>query len=637
MKDVVQKSRALALVVMMVAGTVSAAEKFLWTELLAFDNTQADYGVAEYLGRMSVKPEGISFLIFDPELFHSHTDLTRDFEIGDLHCSYFARPWNEERPRQKWTAWQFRGLIAELKHHDVASYLSFFDMAPGKGNGWLKLFKATRKDVTWFDRHPEVGYRMKDGSRAKNVNPVEQFADGTDYADFFVPQMVRFLADYGFAGLHACDGFGHPRFSLDELDYSHLFPEATDRVALCRAHAVRHAAFIAKLAAALHAKGLKLYANTSWTRDPFEALYRYGVDYRLMGNAGLDGFVAEASATVLELEGWRFSAVSALDSCRAAFLLTGAAVDTPVVHLACVKDGMEQYNSLRDAPQRMTAEVVSLGNLLRGDRLLAPDVFWCLADGIAHEEWHRLDETWNLAKTPKRADGVRVVFSSRAMDAELDAYVREGYPSAYTLLAHLVKAGAVVNSSVTVQEALADANMPLLVLNPGRFPSDELAALTNRAASVVSFGYGAPGCTFGAKPSASDADSWLKPLPFRVFDPQALAAAVAAINDVSPVFPGEGMRDLRLASYVTVDDSRLVFAINDRATYLNARMSVRGPVVEAKALTASPSLPVIVRPLTDGLASLEAKIPPAGVVVLRVEGRHVFALDHGVTTEGLER
>ena len=51
--------------------------KFLWTELIAFDNAKADYGVGEYLSRMSVKPEGISFLVFDPELFHSHTDLSQ--------------------------------------------------------------------------------------------------------------------------------------------------------------------------------------------------------------------------------------------------------------------------------------------------------------------------------------------------------------------------------------------------------------------------------------------------------------------------------------------------------------------------------------------------------------------------------
>ena len=50
-----------------------------------------------------------------------------------------------------------------------------------------------------------------------------------------------------------------------------------------------------------------------------------------MEKAGLDGFIVEASVTVLELEGWRHSAVSALDSCRSTFLLTGAAVDTPLV------------------------------------------------------------------------------------------------------------------------------------------------------------------------------------------------------------------------------------------------------------------------------------------------------------------
>ena len=598
-----------------------AGRKFLWAELLAFDNTKADYGVGEYLSRMSVKPEAVSFLLFDPDLFHSHTDLSKDFEIGDLHCSYFARPWNEERPRQKWTAWQLRGLVAELKRHGVDSYPSFFDWAPSKGEDDLDLlrtFGATRKDVTWFDRHPEVAYRMKDGERTNNVNPLERLADGTEYADFFAAQAVRFLTDYGFAGLHAADGFGHPRFALKDIDCAHLFPGAKDRASLCRAAAARHAAFIGKVAGALHAKGLKLYANTCWTRDPFEALYRYGVDYRLLEKAGIDGFMVEASVTVLELEGWRHSAVSALDSCRSTFLLTGAAVDTPLIHMTCVKDGMEQYNSLRDAPQRVTGEIVALGNLLRGDRLLAPHILWCLADGITREEWRRLDATWRLGTCPRRADGVRLVVSSRALDAELDAYGREGYPSAHTLLSHLMRAGAAVSSSVTVEEAKADSSLPLLILNPGRFPADELAALTNRAAAVVTFGYGAPGCAFGARPPVLDSENWQFPLPFRAFDPGALAAAAAAVNRASPVFPGEDMADLRLMSYVADDGSRLVFAVNDRPTYLNAEIRVRGPVASVKALTESPSLPVFTRTLPDGVTALVAKIPPAGLVVLRL-------------------
>ena len=611
-----------ALTGLVLGARAGTERKFLWAELLAFDNAKADYGVADYLARMSVKPEAVSFLIFDPDLFHSHTDLSKDFEIGDLHCSYFARPWNEERPRQKWTAWQFRGLVAELKRHGVASYPSFFDWAPGKDSDnedLFRMFGAKRKDVTWFDRHPEVAFRMKTGERTDNVNPVERLADGTDYADFFVAQAVKFLTDYGFAGLHAADGFAHPRFALNEIDCSRLFPGADDRAALCRAHAARHAAFIAKLARALHGKGFRLYANTCWTRDPFEALYRYGIDYRLMEKAGLDGFMVEASATVLELEGWRHSDVSSLDACRSAFLLIGATVDSPLYHMAGVKDGMEQYNSLRDAPQRMAAEVVTLGNLLRGDRLLAGNVLWCLSDGISREEWGWMDGIWGLAKCPKAADGVRVVISSRAQDAEFDAYCREGYPSAHTLLSHLIKSGAAVGSSVTVEEARSDRTLPLLVLNPGRFPADELAALTNRGAAVVTFGYGANGCTFGKKPPVLDSESWQFPLPFRAFDPQALATAAAAINRVSPVFPGEGMADLRLMSYVAEDGSRLVFAANDRPTYLNANIRVRGPVASARSLTRSPSLPIVVRPLAAGLTSLDAKIPPAGIVVLRLD------------------
>ena len=36
--------------------------KFLWMELIGFDNRQADYGVGEFLSRMPVRPEVISII-----------------------------------------------------------------------------------------------------------------------------------------------------------------------------------------------------------------------------------------------------------------------------------------------------------------------------------------------------------------------------------------------------------------------------------------------------------------------------------------------------------------------------------------------------------------------------------------------
>ena len=623
-----------------------AAEKYLWTELICFDNTLPDYGVGEYLSRMDVKPKGVSFLFVEPEIVHGYRNLDVDYPIGDAHCSYCARPFNEERKRQSWTAWQLRGLVAKLKEHGVESYPSFFEVTASPTSGYFKRFGAKRLASVWVDSHREVCYVLRDGRRTYETCVIKRLGDGTYYEDFFAGQLVRFVRDFGFAGYHACDGYGHPRHSLDVADFSDdvlgqfaarnpdlAIPAGTReersdwilknaRAKWCRFYAVRHAEFIAKVTKALKAEGRKIFLNTSWTRDPHEALYRYGEDYRLLAKTGMDGFMSEASATVLELEGWNPDKVSTLDRCRANLLRIASSVDVPVIHLACIKDGMEEYNSLRHSPTRMEAEVIGLQALFRGGRRAEPDVLWCLTDGITSDEWRKLDRTWRVLPAAAKPEGVRVVWSDRAADAELDAYCEDRQPSSFRLLELLLHFGASVSAAVNVDEALADGSLPLLILNPAQFPQDELAALRRRKAPVVEFGSGVPGCAFGAKPTAGDPTTWRHPLPARELPDAAYRSCVAAINALSPVRPdATGMEDLRVTSYLAADGSRIVVGLNDRQTYLNSRMVVEGPVKSVKALTENPSLPVAVKALADGRSLLHAKIPPAGVIVLQVESK----------------
>ena len=105
--------------------------KFLWMELIGFDNRQADYGVGEFLSRMPVRPEVISILIWNTDLIHSHHGLAEDAPIGLKHCAYHARPRNEEHDIQNWTRFQLRGLVKELQHHgvQVLVYVSSFDIS----------------------------------------------------------------------------------------------------------------------------------------------------------------------------------------------------------------------------------------------------------------------------------------------------------------------------------------------------------------------------------------------------------------------------------------------------------------------------------------------------------------------------
>ena len=626
--------------------SAEAGQKFLWMELIGFDNAKADYGVGALLGRMPVKPDGVSILFTEPEIVNGYRGLERDYPIGDAHCSYCARPWNEERRRQSWTAHQLRGLVAELKRHGVEAYPSFFEWTTGKASSYWKLFGATRIPHAWLDDHPEIGYVMKDGRQTSGVCVIKRFADGTYYEDFFARQIVRFCRDFGFAGFHASDGYGHSRHALDAADFSddvlEQFVRRNPDVALpagsrqekadwilaharakwCRFYAVRHAEFLGKVAKALHAEGLSLRANTSWTRDPLEALYRYGEDYRLLERAGVDGFVSESSATVLEIEGWNPDTVSMIDRCRATLLRTGAAVRTPIAHLACIKDGMEQYSSLRHAPTRMVAEVIGLAALFSGERKIANDVLWCLADGITAEEWRKLDALRALLPPAAAPEGVRVVWNDAANDRELEATCADRSPSSFRLLALLLHGGAAVSAAVRTDEALKDETLPLLILNPAHYPADVLAALRRRTAPVVEFGLGADGCVPGPVPTEPDPTTWTQPLPARELPAEAFARAIRAINAVSPVRPDEkGMEDLRVMSYRAADGARIVVAISDRSTYLNAKILVKGSVAAVKALTADPSLPVGIKDLGVGETRLSAKIPPAGVVVLKVTAK----------------
>jgi len=49
------------------APAARGGEKYLWAELIVFDNAAADHGVGEYLSlsRMTVKPRGVSLLLTD--------------------------------------------------------------------------------------------------------------------------------------------------------------------------------------------------------------------------------------------------------------------------------------------------------------------------------------------------------------------------------------------------------------------------------------------------------------------------------------------------------------------------------------------------------------------------------------------
>ena len=140
---------------------------FLWVELIGFDNTQGDYGVGEYLGRMVRKPDAVSLMLDDDRLFRTYKGFSPDEKLLPGNCAYGARPYNAERRRQEWTMGQLKGLVAELRKNGVQAFSSFF---------------------CWYDVMPK---------------------DDTEMAGI-AKTLAAFVGDLGFDGFHGADGYAPP-------------------------------------------------------------------------------------------------------------------------------------------------------------------------------------------------------------------------------------------------------------------------------------------------------------------------------------------------------------------------------------------------------------------------------------------
>lgn len=565
------------------AMSVGAAEGSLclWVELIGFDNAKADMGVGDYLARMPRKPDCVTLLLNNESLFRTHAGLERDYPLHFSNCAYRGRPYNREHRRQDWTAYQLRTLVKELRAQGVRTLASFF---------------------CW-----------------------DAFPATDEYMDRLTAKLVPFLKDFGFDGFHGADGYAPPFYPLPECD-------DRDRPAVARRNAAAYAANVKRLVDALRPEGLECWLNSCWTLDPYEAMFRYGVDHRLLARAGITGFFVECSATGGTLEGWMHSKTkaAALDIRQAMLLRLKASVpDTPCVLLHGINDGAEQWSALRHAPTMSKTEALALGSVFYGKRRALDGFLACLADGIGADEWRELEKTWSLAFSPaKGPEGIRVVWSDRAFDAEFDACAVSRDASSNTLLRELIRRGAVVNAAVSVEDALADPSLPILLTNPQFFPEDELGRLRARPASVVEIGLGARspnaapyvrspdlGRKIPGMPSNAgwdDAATFTDPIPENLPPDFIFDRVTKWINAYTSPFqvrtPG-----LRACAFRLANGRLGVMVRSCNTTYVEAQIALGTGASDVQAHTDFPSLPV--------RTVLEARIAPQDTIFLSVGER----------------
>lgn len=492
-------------------------QRWIWTDLLAFDVNQPDHDAKNYLDTLGFVPDVISLLISAADIVLQHQGLENDRVLPGDFCSRDGHDGNEVRRRQTWTAYQLRDLIAGLRTAGAKVYLSGF-----------VHYLNNQFHHEWLTDHPECKQVMTTIGRCDALNILARMSDGSYLEDYFARQLVRVCQDYGFDGWHGPDGYGPLNVPLHIVDCSddmigqfiefgrHDLPDVVTapsndkpdrlqsrmdwiwrnrRMEWIDFYVHRWTRFWGKIATALHAIGRKAVVNSAWTRDPFEAIYRYGVDYRRLVDAGVDGIVVETVAggqTLLDnSRNYHYDYLAML------MLIKAYVPDTRLICLCNTKDVIEDWDLLRHGPATIERETYALSNIyyIRADtgRLTrcADGFLACLGDGITQHEWLWLNRQWQLAfhNLPRSAVGAVLVWSDVALQRSVEEYPHTRNWSTHRIVHKLMESNAPIQSVVDISAIKqVDQTCPLLVPNPHLLPEHERRMLLESGRMIIAIG-----------------------------------------------------------------------------------------------------------------------------------------------------
>lgn len=473
-------------------------ERWVWTELLGFDAEQKDGGVGTYLATLNFIPEGVSLLLAAPDFILQHNGLHEDAVLPRDFCARDGHAGNEDRPTQVWTRFQVKNLVAELQRSGCKVYLSVFTH-----------YLNDAFHAEWLSSHPEGKVTWVQDGRKEGLCVLTRQKDGSYLQEFFATQLVRVCQDYGFDGWHGADGYG-PQSPIHIMGFDDdIFGQFVDRgqsglpeeilaatddtpekMTQRRDWIWRHrrlewiaftsdrwAEFWKIVVDALHAIGRKAMINSAWTRDPFEALYRYGIDYRKIAATGVDSMMVETCAGGILLgsneRDYHYDYLAMLMHIKA------CVPDLKLIFLHNTKDVAEDWDLLRHAPAMLQREVFSLANVFHrnagGKISRCVDGFLaCLADGISHEEWWWLERQWEMsfAEMPQNVHGVKLLCSDVALDQHLANFPLRREPSAHYLTYKLLEQNTPIQMTVGIAD-MEEADGPFLLLNPHHISVEE--------------------------------------------------------------------------------------------------------------------------------------------------------------------
>lgn len=493
----------------------NSLQKWIWIELTGFDNTSPDYGVEDYISRAGFVPDGFSFLLSWTGFVIDHRNTETEYKLTPAECSYFGHEYCPERRRQDWTNLQLKGLIGTLHQLGIKVYLSFFNMYQ---------YQTDDNQAALCSYYEDKMYLMEKNRAGKDfgsISMLKKLQDGSYYDDFLQSKTIEAILYYDFDGIQIADGLSSPRISLQEGDYSdnmvsqfiqysgitlpgdiaenadgdeEAFKKRADliwqqyRRQWITFHTVRWEAFFKKFSVRIHAIKKESIFNSAWTRDPFEAMYRYGVDYRKVAKSGVDGCMVEDVGAGLAILSGHDNAYLMNDEQRrrvhyeflTTLMLNRAAMpNLRITPLSGVHDTMEQWGVLEHMPTSMTRNVLSNLNTYmvtpNGLKPVTDGPYYCLGDSLKSSDWNFIRQNWEIGYThnPVSVEGVTVVWSDQRLDAELDSFITTRRTPTQRLISELMYAGSPVNAIVRIED-LDCASGAILVTNADLMPTGEL-------------------------------------------------------------------------------------------------------------------------------------------------------------------
>lgn len=489
----------------------------IWIELIGFDNSSEDYGVDELIRTMGFVPDMISFHLTSISFVNTYQGMETEQVLPIYACSYSGHEYNDDRRRQDWTNYQLKGLVKSIQKHGIKVYASFFDMDENPGREGMRRFTEI---------HPELCVVTADGTAYNWVHMLKRFSDNTFYEDFLLEKLIKVAKDYGLDGIQLADGISSPRMALQNADYSDDLVQQfitasgvelpggipavcedggqikaradflfkTCRKSWLRFNTDRWAAFMTKIISGLRSAGIEAAFNSAWTKDPLEAIYRYGTAYKAYRDAGAAAFIVEdvsADLAILANEdngykmGYKHRKFVHHEFAANLMQIKAHLPDLPLTPLSMIRDTLEQWDVIHHMPTAMQrAAATNLNNfLVRGDGTYEPVTngpHFCLADGLTPQEWNFTRLAWDNGYTGTVYDvpGVTVIWSDERMQAELDALIDRRLWYTGKWLAELLSRGAPTHKIARVEDIDAVTG-PILVMNPALLPEEEASRVLN--------------------------------------------------------------------------------------------------------------------------------------------------------------